>query len=1037
MMRCLLRCFAGLFVVTVLNGTAWAADNKVDFTRDIRPILSDNCFACHGPDEDKRQTELRLDTRAGAFSKLEEAFVLVAGSPDRSELFKRLISNDPDAKMPPADSGKMLTKEQLELIRRWIAEGAVWSEHWAFVAPVRPELPSVKNRKWVSNPVDAFVLKRLEGEKLTPAPRADKVRLLRRLSLDLTGLPPTIEQTDAFLSDNSPQAYAKLVKQLLDSPHYGERWGRHWLDAARYADSDGYEKDKPRFVYFYRDWVVNALNRDLPYDQFIIEQLAGDQLPNPTQDQLVATGFLRNSMINEEGGIDPEQFRMTAMFDRMDAIGKSILGLTIQCSQCHTHKYDPFTQKEYYRLFAYLNNAHEASISVYTPDELETRKEIFRKIHKIEKKLKTKNPDWEQRMAAWETSVKDNQPEWVSLMPFSDDLTTGGQKYVPQADGSLLASGYAPTRHVANFRIKTELKNITAIQLELFNDPNLPRNGPGRSILGTGALSEFTLDAAPVDNLGKSEKVKIVKGTADINIPERELKTIYDDKTKKKRVTGPIAYAIDGKDETAWGLDIDPGRRNQPRKAVFTFEKPVSHAEGTQLTIHLSQRHGGWNSDDNQNNNLGRFRLSATTAADAVADPLPKRVREILSIPRSKRSDDQRAAVFSYWRTTVPEWTKFNAKIEDLWKTHPEGASQLVLREREQPRDTYFLERGDFLKPGEKMASGVPEFLNPPPADTSQSRLTFARWIADRKSPTTARTIVNRIWQTYFGTGLVATSEDLGMQGEAPSHPELLDWLSVELMENNWSLKKLHTLIVTSATYQQSAKVSPELYARDPYNRLLARGARFRVEGEIVRDIALAASGLLNPTVGGPPAFPPAPAFLFQPPASYGPKVWKESTGADRYRRSLYTFRFRSVPYPALQTFDTPNGDASCIRRSRSNTPMQALTSLNEPLFVEFAQALARKTLEDGGQSDEERLTYAFRRCLTRKPNATEAKVLLDLLHTQAERFEKGDLDPKELAFGDAEKTAELPEGTTPVQLAAWTAVARVLLNLDETITKE
>ena len=427
--------------------------------------------------------------------------------------------------------------------------------------------------------------------------------------------------------------------------------------------------------------------------------------------------------------------------------------------------------------------------------------------------------------------------------------------------------------------------------------------------------------------------VKFSRATADVNPPEAPLEPIFDDKSGKKRVTGPIGFAIDGKNETAWGIDVGPGRRNQPRKAVFTAEKPVSFPGGTILTFHLAQNHGGWNSDDNQNCNLGRFRLAITTAPGAAADPVPQNVREILAIPREKRTDAQAAAVFSYWRTTVPEWNGANAWIDSLWKQHPEGSTQLALAERDKRRPTHLLQRGDFLKPGKTVEPGVPSFLNPLPPGAPATRLTFARWLVDRNSPTTARSLVNRVWQAYFGTGLAATSEDLGLQCEPPSHPELLDWLAVEFMENGWSLKHLHRLIVTSAVYRQSSRPTPELLARDPYNRLLARGPRSRVDAELVRDIALAASGVLDPKIGGPSVCPPAPAFLFQPPTSYGPKVWNEAAGPERYRRALYTFRYRSVPYPMLQAFDAPNGDFACVRRTRSNTPLQALTTLNEPIY--------------------------------------------------------------------------------------------------------
>lgn len=1029
------RRFLSLLIV-LLPCSAARADEKVDFNRDIRPILSDACFQCHGPDDKQRKAKLRLDTQAAAFADLGGHFAFVAGKPEESEALVRVLSDDPNERMPPPASGKRVSPRQIELIRAWIVQGAKWSGHWAFTAPVRPAAPQVKNAAWVRNPIDAFVLEQLERESLAPAAAADKVTLLRRLSLDLIGLPPTPDEVDAFLADTRPDAYEQQVERLLKSPHYGERWGRNWLDAARYADSDGYEKDKPRGVWSYRDWVIGALNRDLPYDRFVIEQIAGDLLPNATQDQRVATGFLRNSMINEEGGVDPEQFRMEAMFDRMDAIGKSVLGLTIQCAQCHNHKFDPLTQEEYYRLFAFLNNAHEASIAVYTPDDQMRRTELLRQIAGIEAELQSRIPDWRERMQVWEDQVKQGQPEWIIVQPTVDDASSGGQKHLPQSDGSLLAQGYAPTKHRVKMIARTNVPSIAAFRLELLNDPNLPLGGPGRSIRGTGALTEFEVEAASVATPDTVAKVKLVKASADLNLPSTPLDSIYDDKTNKPRVTGPIEFAIDGKDDTAWGIDSGPGRRNQPRKAVFNAETPIANPGGTILTFYLSQKHGGWNSDDNQNCNLGRIRLSITAAADAQADPLPQAVRDVLAVPRGERTPAQASAVFSYWRTTIPEGQEATARIEELWKQHPEGASQLVLQPREEMRNTQLLERGDFLKPARPVQPGVPAFLHSLPANAAPTRLTFAEWSVDRRSPTAARSIVNRIWQTYFGVGLVSTSEDLGLQSEAPSHPELLDWLAVELMDRGWSLKALHRLITTSATYRQTSHVAPAEYERDPQNRLLARGSRFRVDAELVRDVALAASGLLNPKIGGPGVFPPAPDFLFLPPASYGPKVWKEATGDDRYRRALYTFRYRSVPYPELQAFDAPNGDFSCVRRPRSNTPLQALTTLNEPLFVEAARALAMKSLQ-AAKTDTERLAFAFRRCVSRPPLETETTALIALLTRQTERFAKGDLNPWELAGSDPEKPPTLPEGITPAQLAAWTAVSRVLLNLDETITRE
>jgi Protein of unknown function (DUF1549)/Protein of unknown function (DUF1553) len=926
-------------------------------------------------------------------------------------------------------------------------------QHWAFKASTRPTLPAVTNQRWIRNPIDNFILARLDKERLAPSPEADKPTLLRRLSLDLIGLPPTIAEIDAFLADTSPEAYGRQIERLLNSPHYGERWARVWLDAARYADSDGFEKDKPRFIWKYRDWVIDAFNRDLPYDRFVIEQMAGDLLPNPTQDQIVATGFLRNSMLNEEGGVDPEQFRMDAVFDRMDAIGKSVLGLTIQCAQCHNHKFDPLTQEEYYRMFAFLNNDHEASTIAYSVAEQQRRANLLRQMRDLEEGLRHATPGWEKRMADWEDTVKDNQPDWVPV-DCRNASGENGERFYYFSDHSIRASGYAPTKWTAVFKGTNSLPSIGAFQLEQLTDPDLPCNGPGRSIKGMSALTEFNVEAAAAANPEKKVEVKFVRATADFANPEKPLEPEFDDQTKTKRIYGPVEYAIDGKDETAWGIDAGPGRRNQPRKAVFIPDHPIAFTNGTILTFRLKQMHGGWNSDDNENHNLGRFRLSVTSATNAIADPLPAGVREIFKVPRERRTPAQVATVFSYWRTTMAEFKETNDKIEALWKQWPEGTPTLTLVARrnagagDEKRSTEIFTRGDWLKPGKEVNTGVPAFLHPLPPDADDSRLTFARWLVDRNSPTTSRVFVNRLWQSCFGVGLVDTPEDFGLRAPAPSHPELLDWLAVEFMEPSmpdgagqgtapaWDIRHVLRLIVNSAAYRQSSRVTPQLYERDQYNRLLARGPRFRVDAEIVRDITLSVSGLLNEDFGGPGVTPPAPAFLFQPPASYGPKVWPEETGPNRYRRAIYTFRFRSVPYPVLQTFDAPNGDFSCVRRLRSNTPLQALVSLNEPIFMECAQALALHVLEQPG-AEQDRITCAFRRALGRKPDQSELNELLDLLRREKTHLAEGWVDTPALATGKSEPIKNLPPGSTPTELAAYTVLARVLLNLDETITKE
>ncbi|MEO5820665.1 MAG: PSD1 and planctomycete cytochrome C domain-containing protein [Vicinamibacteraceae bacterium] len=1039
-----------------------------DFEKDIKPILEGTCVRCHG--EARQKSDFRLDTRAGLLRGGEEnGKVIVEGHSDKSALIRLVAGLVEDIPMPPKKEGVTLTARQIGLLRAWIDQGAKYpagvtlintnasaetaesgeakiaeavltrgKDHWAFKRPVRPTPPAVKNTAWARSPIDAFVLARLDKEGLVPAPEADKATLLRRVSLDLTGLPPTLPELDAFLADDAPDAYAKQVDRLLASPHYGERWARHWLDAARYADSDGFEKDKPRYAWAYRDWVIDAINEDLPYDQFIIEQIAGDQLPNAAQDQVVATGYLRNSMINEEGGVDPEQFRMEAMFDRMEAIGKGVLGLTVQCAQCHNHKFDPILQEDYYKLFAFLNNDHEGSKPVYSPGDLMTLAEQRRQIAEIEEALRHTTPDWDKRMARWEQAATIGEPKWTVVQPTVEDISTGGQRYLPQPDGSFIAQGYAPTKHTVKLTAKVDARRITAFRLELLTDPDLPLGGPGRSFKGTNALTEFSVETAVAGSRLKPARVKFAKATADFgDAPDSVLEPLFDDKSGKKRVTGPVGFAIDDKEETAWGIDAGPGRRNAPRKAVFTLATPIVHPAGTQLIFLLKQNHGGWNSDDLMTNNLGRFRLSYTAAPGPVADPLPKAVREILAVPVEKRSTTQTNAVFSYWRTTVPEFKDGNEKIEAIAKRHPEpSTSQMVLEARPEMRDTRLLKRGDWLNPGKAITPGVPAALHPLPANAPPTRLTFAKWLVDPKSPTTSRAFVNRVWQTYFGTGFVATSEDFGMQSEAPSHPELLDWLAVEFMEKGWRQKDLHRLIVQSAVYRQSSRIDPTTLEKDPYNRLLARGARFRVEGEIVRDVALAISGLLNPKVGGKSVMAPAPDFLFKPPVSYAPFPWVEETGPDRYRRALYTYRRRSTPFPMLQTFDAPDGTTACVRRMRSNTPLQALTLLNETVSMEAARAFALTIISDGGKTDAERLTFAFRRALSRPPTEREAQILLQLMEKQKARVAEGWINTHALSTGKDE-LPKLPVGVTPATLAAYTVAARTLLSLDETITKQ
>ncbi len=881
--------------------------------------------------------------------------------------------------------------------------------HWAFKAPVRPALPAVKNQKWVHNPIDRFVLARLEQEKLAPSPQADRVTLVRRLHLDITGLPPSLKEVDDFVADRSPDAYEKLVERLLASPHYGERWGRHWLDAARYADSNGFEKDLARSIWPYRDYVINAFNRDLPFDQFATEQLAGDLLPNPTLDQKVATGFLRNSMINEEGGVDPEQFRIEGIIDRMDAMGKAFLGLTVNCCQCHNHKYDPIAQKEYYQLFAFLNNDDEPQMEVPSAEQQNERDAILKKIAQIEDESMAKYPDVAQKMDAWEKAMRDVPGEWEVLDP-EKYFGAVGTKFVKLKDKSLLAGASNPPISEYTISARTHLTNITGFRLEALRDPNLPSYGPGRAPNGNFVLSEFRVDAAPVSDTTKTNRIALQHATADFS-----------------QDSFPVTAALDasGTNKAGWGAEDLPGRRNLNRRAVFETKQPLGFEGGTQITFTLRQSFGGQHC-------IGRLRMSVTTRKGPLqADPLSTHAREILDVPKEHRTKEQQRELFSFYRRTDERFADAIKRIDEAQAKWPDAPKTLVLiAKQDDLRETHIFKRGDWRKPDELVTPGVPGILNPMGPSEPRNRLGLAHWLVDRKHPTLARVIVNRMWQEYFGRGLVPTAEDLGTQGEKPSHPELLDWLATEFMDSGWSMKHMHRLIVTSATYRQSSVISPKMWEHDQYNRVLARGPRVRVDSEIIRDIAVSAAGLLEDKIGGPSVYPPIPDGVLG--LGYGaPMKWEVS---GRYRRAMYTFWKRTVPYPSMVVFDSPTGDQACPRRLRSNTPLQALTTLNDPVFVDAAQALAMRVWKEGGKTDDARADYAFRLCTGRKPSQGEEKNVLELLHDQTGYFEDRTMKAVEVASRDPKN----PPGDVNLhKVAAWTMVARVLLNLDETITKE
>jgi len=820
-----------LLLAVVFPGFLTAAE-PIDYARDIQPILTKHCTSCHG--DKKQRSSLRLDSVTSARLGGNSGPAIVPGKSAASRLMTAVRGgNDEVAAMPP--KGPHLSEHEIALLRDWIDGGApipanetvektsnAANKHWAFTPIRRPAVPDVKNANWCRNSIDRFILARLEKENIAPAPEADRVTLLRRVSLDLIGLPPSPKDIEDFLSDKRPDAYERLVDRLLSSPHYGERWGRHWLDLARYADSNGYSIDSPRSIWKYRDWVIEALNNDKPFDQFVIEQLAGDLLPHATTEQRIATGFHRNTQKNEEGGIDQEQFRVEAIVDRTNTTGTVFLGLTIGCCQCHDHKFDPLTQREYYQLFAFFNSCEEPTLELPTPEQLRKRQEVLGRSTELEKQLKTLDTATPERVTMWEGSLT---PRSRAMLP-------------------------------------VKVQTILAIA------PN------GRSFL-----------------------------------QEQAVLTAYRNFEQVRHVVGGLG-------------------------------QPLNYLAAAHIQALLTRKN------------------------------LEKRIAEIQ-------------------------------------KEMPVIPTTLVLQERKTPRPTNIHLGGDFVRKGAVVEPDVPSVLPPLPKTGRPTRLDLARWLVDGRNPLTARVTVNRFWQQFFGLGIVETENDFGTQGIPPSHPELLDWLASEFRDRGWSMKHIHRLIVTSATYRQSSRHRPELARIDARNRLLARQNRLRLDAEVVRDVALSASGLLNPAIGGPSVYPPQPSGVYA--FTQIPRNWQASRGRDRYRRGLYTYFWRSAPHPDLTVFDAPDAVSTCTRRNRSNTPLQALTLLNDQGFFEFAQALADRILREGPSDDRGRIAYGFRLCLGRQPNGRERKTLESLVQKQHEA----------------------------TRLDAWISVARVMLNLDEFITRE
>jgi hypothetical protein len=953
------------------GGTSAArAQPDVDFQRDIRPILS-RCFKCHGPAVHKGR--LRLDVRDTAVKRQ----AIVPGRPDASELVRRVQAGDKE-RMPPAEAGDRLTPRQVALLKTWIGRGAEYTPHWAFVAPRRPALPAVQGAAWPRNPIDQFLLARLEREGLRPSPEADRPTLIRRLSLDLLGLLPAPAEVQAFVHDRRPDAYERLVDRLLASPHFGERQARHWLDLARYADSNGYTIDGKRSIWPWRDWVIAAFNRDLPFDQFTALQLAGDLLPHPTRDQQVATGFHRNTAFNEEGGTNPEQFRVERTVDRTNTTGTVWLGLTVGCAQCHNHKFDPISQQEYYQLYGFLNSAEEPTLLLTTPEQEAKLRGLRDELARARRQPppRPKSPEEVQRLLA--ELEKETNGGWRVIYP---KMVTSEQGATLTAleDRSVLAGGKvgASDTYVVQ-AVAPETGTVTAVRLEALTHPSLPMKGPGRAGNGNFVLSQLVFETD--------------------GVPHPFRKAVAD----HSQSGYPVSAVLKGDPRGGWAVNAgDPKQRNVDRQAVFSLERPWAVREGQAFvfTLRFSQVPAGYP--------LGRFRLSVTFASERFLE-LPLTVQRVVLTDRAKRSpadmerlrhDLSGAAVLSERVTALQKQIQaLEGRVE----------TTLVLREAGRPRPTHVLKRGDFLAPGEAVVPGTPAVLpllgvHGRPAN----RLDLARWLVAPENPLTARVVVNRMWQQYFGKGLVETENDFGTQGAPPTHPDLLDWLATEFVRQGWSVKQMHRLIVTSAAYRQASRARPDLRERDPGNRLLARQHRLRLEGEVIRDAALSASGLLTRRLGGPGVYPPQPAGVFAFTQNNHP--WPESKGPDRYRRGMYTFIWRQSQHPLLTTFDGPDAQTACTRRNRSDTPLQALHLANDPAFVEIARALAARVVREGPADDDGRVEYAFRLCLCRPPSPVERSRLLRYLQQQREE------DPAQ----------------------AWAMLARVLLNLDEFITRE
>jgi hypothetical protein len=1026
----------------------------VEFNRDIRPILSDKCFPCHGPDSNNRFTKLRFDTEAGAKQALAGGrLAIVPGDPTHSEMLHRITAPEATKRMPPVNSGYKLTDAEISQIRRWIEEGARWQQHWAWIAPQRPDLPAVRDAKWVRNPIDSFVLERLEREGIRPSLEAERERLIRRVSLDLTGLPPSPAEVDAFITETSPDAYEKVVDRLLASPRYGERMAERWLDAARYADSHGYQTDGERQMWRWRDWVIDAFNQNMRFDRFTIEQLAGDLLPNATLEQRIATGFNRNHRANAEGGIVPEEYQVEYVVDRVSTTATVWLGITLGCARCHDHKYDPFSQKDFYRVFAYFNNVAEKGrirkvgntepmIPAPTREQQPALREAERKLKAAQAKFAAFEPDLAAAQRVWERSLERSQPlDWSIARGLIAHHVLADANSTDAKLGSVSWSDGSPAFSVGRVGPAALFDGKTFVDAgdtaDFSQDSKFTLAAWIYPVAASGAIVTHTPDLSELEGAGEYLKgygFYLKAGKLQFNLTSRWNDNALSAESEKKIELNRWTHVLvtyDGS-RTADGVHLYIDGKSDK---VNVLLDDLTSATKAKEPLRIGAGAGRANRFQGRMQDVRIYNV-ALSGEQAAVVATPESIREIAALPSARRNPGQTDKIRLYFLENYAPapianaWNDLLATRDDYDKFVATLPTVMVMQELPTQRETHVLLRGAYDKPGDKVTAGTPSILPPLPAGAPKNRVGFAQWVVDPANPLTARVIVNRLWEMYFGTGLVKTVDDFGSQGEWPSHPALLDWLATEFVRTGWDMKAMHRLIVTSATYRQSSKVTPEMQQSDPENRLLARGPRFRMAAEMIRDQALYAAGLMVEKIGGPSVKPYQPTGLWKELLS---SDYPQDHGESLYRRSLYTFWRRTAPPPSMMNFDAAGRETCTVNRSRTNTPLQALDLMNDVAYLEAARVLAARALKEAGRNQADRVGLIFRLVTARYPSADETEVLLSSLRYYLDMY----LTDRQAAIrylNQGEHTRD--ESLEPAELAAYTVLASLILNLDETITK-